>query len=164
MDIINILQFRKDHIDRLSNSSGSKGEKLAISQHEDWIERPKGTALKHLISELSKTGINIKRTSFDAIAIPVGNKVDFSSPKSIADHIKEMVFIEIKTTNKKSVKEDFTGYFFAFTEGELNAAEQLGEQHQVALVNKRTGNIVMSSIPRLLTRAKSMNWQVSVQL
>ncbi|WP_108944122.1 hypothetical protein [Shewanella halifaxensis] len=96
--------------------------------------------------------------------MPIGTKVDFNCPKSIQNHIYNMVFIEIKTTNNTSVKEDFTGYFFAFTQGELSASEQLGVRYAIALVNRRTKNIEMSSVPKLLVKAKSMNWQVSVQL
>ncbi len=164
MDIIDILRLRKEHVNRLSNTSGSKGEDLAIQKNQQWFERPKAKELNNLLTLLSESGINIKRTSFDAIELPVGVSIDFSCLNSIRAALPLMTFIEIKTTNKESVKEDFTGYFFAFTEGELHAAEQLGERHKVALVNKRTDNIVMSSIPELLARAKSMNWQVSVQL
>ncbi|PMK16019.1 hypothetical protein [Vibrio splendidus] len=164
MDIIDILQLRKEHVDRLSSTSGSQGENLAIQKNQQWIERPKAKELNNLLSLLSKSGINIKRTSFDAIEIPEGVSIDFGCLDSIKASLHLMNFIEIKTTNKESVKEDFTGYFFAFTEGELHAAEQLGERHKVALVNKRTDNIVMSSVPELLARAKSMNWQVSIQL
>ena len=164
MDIIDILQLRKEHVDRLSSTSGSQGENLAIQTKQQWIERPKAKELNNLLSLLSDCGINIKRTSFDAIELPEGVSINFSCLNSIKANLSLMNFIEIKTTNKESVKEDFTGYFFAFTEAELHAAEQLGERYKVALVNKRTENIVMSSIPELLARAKSMNWQVSVQL
>lgn len=58
----------------------------------------------------------------------------------------------------------FQDIFFAFTEGELSAAEQLKTRHKVALINKITGTVFMSSVPELLKRAKSLNWQVSVQL
>ncbi|CAH7038726.1 conserved hypothetical protein [Vibrio chagasii] len=164
MNIIDILQLRKEHIDRLSSTSGSQGENLAIQKNQHWIERPKAKELNNLLTLLSESGINIKRASFDAIELPEGVSVDFSCLDSIKTSLPLMTFIEIKTTNKESVKEDFTGYFFAFTEGELHAAEQLGERHKVALVNKRTEHIIMSSVPDLLARAKSMNWQVSVQL
>lgn len=164
MNILDSLQLRKEHVNRLSNVTGSEGEALAITQNDLWVKRPKGTELNNLLSELSKINIIIKRTSFDAIALPINNNVDFFCSKSISAGIKEMIFIEIKTTNKEAVKDDFTGYFFAFTEGELSAAEQLGERYKVALLNKRTGNIIMSSVPELLGRAKSMNWQVSIQL
>ncbi|MBY8238363.1 hypothetical protein KW539_10740 [Vibrio fluvialis] len=164
MEILEALLKRKAHADRLSNTSGSEGESFAISQNSTWIERPKGQLLDNLLSELKRTGIDIKRTSFDAIELPKGATLDFCSVESIKAHLPQMNFIEIKTTSKSSVKDDFSGYFFAFTEGELSAAEQLQSRHKVALINKVTGTVFMSTVPELLKRAKSMNWQVSVQL
>ncbi|MGR2998413.1 hypothetical protein ABMY37_01560 [Vibrio vulnificus] len=164
MEILEALLKRKAHADRLSNTSGLEGESFAISQNSTWIERPKGQLLDNLLNELKRTGIDIKRTSFDAIELPKGVSVDFSSVESIQSHLPQMNFIEVKTTSKSSVKDDFSGYFFAFTEGELSAAEQLKTRHEVALINKITGTVFMSSVPELLKRAKSVNWQVSVQL
>ncbi|MEZ8069171.1 hypothetical protein [Vibrio sp. FF145] len=77
MDIIDILQLRKEHIDRLSSTSGSQGENLAIQKNQQWVERPKAKELNNLLSLLSKSGINIKRTSFNAIEIPEGVSIDF---------------------------------------------------------------------------------------
>lgn len=39
-----------------------------------------------------------------------------------------MTFVEIKSTNKASVREDFNGFFFSPTEKEIGAARQLGER------------------------------------
>ncbi|AVH33418.1 hypothetical protein AL475_15990 [Vibrio fluvialis] len=164
MSITEILAMKKEHAERLSSFTGTTGEKLSIEDNKTWIERPKGSALSNLISALEQRGVKIKRTAFDAIAVPEDVTIDFQDIDSIGSHLDSFTFIEIKTTSKASVKEDFSGYFFAFTEGELRAAEQLGEKHQVALVNKKTESIVMSSVPELLSRAKSMHWQVSVQL
>ncbi|RQQ15535.1 hypothetical protein DF107_09070 [Burkholderia stagnalis] len=75
-----------------------------------------------------------------------------------------MMFIEIKTANQKRVRSGFTGFFFALTEGEIAASEVLKERHCVALYNKLSNELLMTSVPAILARAKSMNWQVSIQL
>lgn len=59
---------------------------------------------------------------------------------------------------------DFSGFFFALTEGEIAASEALGIRHRVALFNKLTGNIKMTSVVEIVAAAKSTNWQLSVQL
>ncbi|MEH0788922.1 hypothetical protein [Vibrio alginolyticus] len=163
MEIHDILNLRKEHLNRLSNYYGASGEKLAIGVHSNWIERPKGHELTNILSVLAEHKIVIKRTSFDAIAIPC-IEIDLNSCDSIREHINSFIFIEIKTTSKASVREDFSGYFFAFTENELNAAEQLGDRHRVALVNKRTERILITSVPELLARARSTNWQLSINI
>lgn len=135
-----------------------------LAQMPSYIPRPMGKQLGNLISALADTGINIRRASFDAISLPDGCQVDFSDMDSIHRHLPEMTFIEIKTANQARVKPDFSGFFFAFTEGELLAAELLGERHKVLLVNKGTGTVLLTSVPEILARSKSLNWQVSVQL
>ena len=75
-----------------------------------------------------------------------------------------MCFVEIKSANQARVKPGFSGFFFALTESEIVAAEALGKRHLVALYNKLTGELCLTSVPEILARAKSSNWQLSVQL
>jgi hypothetical protein len=78
--------------------------------------------------------------------------------------LPSMIFIEIKSASQERVKEGFGGLFFVLTVGEINAAEQLGERHRVALHNTNSGEVLMTSVAEILSRARSMTWQVSVQL
>jgi len=161
---IEVIELKRKHLLRFSSQNGADGETHAVDSMDDWIPRPKGNELKVLLSVLEESGITIKPTSFDALALPKDIKIDFTSKESVTNSISEMVFIEIKTANQKRVKEDFTGYFFALTESEIAASEVLGDKHKVALFNKITGVILMTSVAEIVKRAKSTNWQVSVQL
>lgn len=58
----------------------------------------------------------------------------------------------------------FGGFFFALTEGGINAGQQLGERHKVALHNTNSGEVLITSVAEIRSRARSMTWQVSVQL
>lgn len=159
-----IIDLKRRHALRLANQNGAAGEVHVLAQMPSYVPRPKGKQLANLISALAETGINIRKASFDAISIPDGCSVDFSEMDSIRQLLPAMTFIEIKTANQARVKPDFSGFFFAFTEGELLAAELLGERHKVFLVNKTTGTVMLTSVPEILARSKSLNWQVSVQL
>ena len=117
-----------------------------------------------LLDALAETGIVIKGSSFDAIALPDGTVVDFTDVEEVTRALPMMTFIEIKSASQERVKENFSGFFFALTESEIAAALALGDRHRVALYNKLTGNIVLSSVAEIMARAKSTNWQVSVQL
>ena len=75
-----------------------------------------------------------------------------------------MTFIEVKTATQERVKPGFSGFFFAFTENEISAATQLGSRYKVALFNKRTKELLITSLPELMKRAGSTTWQVSIQL
>ena len=159
-----LIELRRSHVMRFANSNGAAGEATIVSDQSGYIRRPRGPLAKVLLAALSEAGHTIKLSSFDAIALPHGVTVDFADINSVRARLPDMVFIEIKTANQARVKEDFSGFFFAFTEGELLAAEALGERHKVLLVNKTTGGMLLTSVAEILARSKSQNWQVSVQL
>lgn len=159
-----LINLRRQHTLRLANQNGAAGEAHVLSDASTYLPRPKGLAAQNLLSVLREGGIEIKLSSFDAIAFPQGAVVDLLDTSSIRQNLPQMTFVEIKTANQSRVRPDFSGFFFAFTEGELIASEILGERHKVLLVNKATGVVMLTSVPEILARSKSMNWQVSVQL
>lgn len=159
-----LVELRRSHLTRFANSNGATGEAMIVTEQFGYIKRPRGPLAKILLAALNEAGHSIKLSSFDAIALPHGMTVDFADINSVRSGLPNMVFIEIKTASQARVKEDFSGFFFAFTEGELLAAESLGERHKVLLVNKTTGGMLLTSVAEILERSKSRNWQVSVQL
>lgn len=164
MNLLEVINLKKQHLARYSNENGAHGELRILKSNDKWIPRPKGAALKLLLSVLKETGISIKPSSFDALSIPEGITIDFNDVDSIKNVISEIVFIEVKTANQDRVKEDFKGFFFALTENEIAAAEVLGSRHQVALFNKKTSKIMMTTVSEIVSRSKSSTWQVSIQL
>lgn len=164
MSPLELILTKRAHAARLANQRGAAGEQLALSDMEHWLPRPSGAGLKTLLAELRTLGIAIRGTSFDAIHIPGVPHLDFSNPDAVRDAAPRMTFIEIKTANQSRVKPGFQGFFFALTEGEIAAAEVLGTRHRVALFNKHTSEILLTSVAEILARAKSSNWQLSVQL
>jgi hypothetical protein len=164
MDPLELIESKKRHLARLANQRGASGESTALAGMTNWIPRPRGAGLKILLQALRSSGIEIKGSSFDAISVPVGVSLDFSDLSAVEAALPTMVFIEIKTANQARVGADFSGYFFALTEAEILAAELLRDRHRVALYNNKTGALLMTSVGEILTRARSTNWQVSVQL
>lgn len=159
---LEVISAKRAHLARLANQGGASGEQHAISTMDRWIPRPKGNALRILLEELAATGIKVKASSFDALA--VSEAIDFSDRKQVQLHLPDITFIEIKTSNQPRVQSGFKGFFFALTEGEIAAAEQLGVRHRVALFNRLTEELLITSVPEIIARTKSMNWQLSVQL
>jgi hypothetical protein len=164
MQILEILAEKRAHLERFSNLAGAAGEAEVLGKHNHFIPRPKGVHLTRLLEALEATGISIRRSSFDAIAIPIETTVDFEDTASLQATVGLMTFIEIKTASQKRVRSDFGGFFFAITESEIAAAHALGDRHRVMLFNKANGSMLMTSIPDLLVRARSMTWQLSIQL
>ncbi len=159
---LEVISEKKAHLARLANQGGAAGEQDAIILMEHWVPRPRAAELRILLNELAQTGIVIKSSSFDALALP--RPVDFSSSSSVINSLSEITFIEIKTANQSRVKPGFNGFFFALTESEIAAADLLGDRHRVALFNNLTGELLLTSVPEIIDRTKSMTWQLSVQL
>lgn len=164
MTPIELIRAKREHIARLANQRGAVGEAIALAEMDHWIERPSGSNLKLLLSELRETGVNIKGSSFDAIWLLDCVHIDFSNPAEVRDALPRMIFIEIKSPSQARVKPGFAGFFFALTENEIAASEALGNRHRVALYNKITGELLLTSVSEILARTKSSNWQLSVQL
>ena len=164
MKLIEIIQAKRAHLERFANQSGAAGEAVALLEMEHWIQRPKGAQLKVLLAALAETGIAVKGSSFDVIALPSAAQIDFSNSIEVRAALSSMCFVEIKTASQSRVKPGFAGFFFALTESEIVAAEVLGMRHRVALYNKLTGELLLTSVSEILTRKKSSTWQLSVQL
>jgi len=163
MDAAELIRSRRAHLARLAASHGAGGEVGAVALAH-WTPKPKGRGMKNLMHALAAAGTPIKASSFDAIALPDGGRVDFDETAAVQRALSTMVFIEIKTANQERVKDDFSGFFFALTEGEIDAAEKLGARHRVALYNARTQRLLMTSVTELLKRARSTTMQLSIQL
>lgn len=159
---LDLIREKRSHLARLANQSGAAGELAALASMDHWTPRPKGSALRRLLDALASDGIYIKASSFDAMATPV--PLAFGDLDVLRTQLMQTVFIEIKTANQARVKAGFAGFFFALTEREILAAEQLGDRHRVALYNNLTGELLLTSIPEILERSRSTNWQVSIQL
>jgi len=159
-----LISLKKQHADRLANQSSAAGESELLDEIASMIPRPKGKTLKVILKALANKGINIKGTSFDAIIVPDGIDVDFSNVESLQASIGELIFVEIKTTKKESVKDDFSGYFFALSEGEIAASEALEERYQVILYNYVQKKYLKTTVADILSRSKSRTWQLSLQL
>ena len=164
MTPLELVTSRREHAARLANQRGAAGELIALEEMQHWMPRPSGMGLKVLLNELRAAGKVIKSTSFDAIHIPGFASFDFSQALAVRAALPDMTFIEIKSASQSRVKPGFAGFFFALTEGEIAAAEVLGSKHRVALYNKLTGELQLSSVQEIITRARSSNWQISVQL
>ncbi|GAB2793763.1 hypothetical protein HNQ93_003786 [Hymenobacter luteus] len=164
MDPLDVIKAKRVHLARFANQQGAAGEVRALDDMSNWVSRPRGKGLKVLLAALLEIGIQIKASSFDAIELPQAQNIDFMNVDQVRELLPHMIFIEIKTANQARVKPDFSGFFFALTESEIAAADALGSRHRVALRNNLTGETYMTSVPEIISRAKSSSWQLSVQL
>jgi hypothetical protein len=163
-DLRALIAERRTHLTRFANQGGREGEVELVTGRPEWLERPRGRELKALLRALDAAGTPIKGSSFDAIALPAGLEPRLHDSLWIDEHLAAFTFVEIKTSNQPRVGPGFSGFFFALTEGEIEAAAVLGSRHRVALYNKRTGELLITSVEEILARASSRTWQLSVSI
>ena len=160
---IDELEGKRKKLSKAATTRGSEGEQGAMMLFKNLIDRPKGKDMKNLLQALSQLGLNIKPTSFDKIDSG-GIEINFSDVNHLVKILSQITFIEVKSTDRKSIPEDFSGYFFALTENEIDASIILGDRYKVLLINKVTGYSKWTTVKALLERAKSKTWQVSLNL
>jgi len=100
VSLMQIIGDKRVHVERLGNKNGAVGEVFVLGEMTEWVRRPRGKDLQILLSLLRETGISIKPTSFDAIALPARYKLDFLDPLSLVEALPLMYFVEIKCSNQ----------------------------------------------------------------
>ncbi|MDQ8048082.1 hypothetical protein [Luteibacter sp.] len=100
----------------VNSASGALGEELAIYKH-GWTRRPVGKEMANLLAALKQNGIDIQRTSFDALLVPDDVELELGTLYGLAERIKKATFIEIKSARRKNMPADFTEFFLPLPTG-----------------------------------------------
>ena len=89
--------------------------------------------------------------------------VDLNDSDSIFEHLADIVILEIKSTNKKTVKPDFRGHFFAITAAELLVAQSLGKRYRFIFVNTLTRSHLELTLQQIFARSRGIypTWSIS---
>lgn len=83
-------------------------------------------------------------------------KIDFDNEKEIEDKLDAISVYEIKSTNRKDMKRDFSGYFFDLTTAELLVAQSLKEHFKFAFVNTITEEYLELSLNEVFAKSKGI--------
>lgn len=79
---------------------------------------------RNILVAYAQLGFVLYGKAFDLIRCDVG--INYDDPKDIERNLGRLVIYEIKSTNKKIVKADFSRYFFSISMAELLTAQKLG--------------------------------------
>ncbi|HEY1810984.1 MAG TPA: hypothetical protein VGG74_01420 [Kofleriaceae bacterium] len=98
--------------------------------------------------------------AFDIVKKPT--EMDLDDVESIYRNIDELLVCEIKSTNNTSVKENFDGYFFAITAGEMLTAQSLGDRYRFVFVNTITREYLDQTLRQIFARSRGIypTWSV----
>lgn len=102
--------------------------------------------------------------SFDMVYIPKMEGIEFKE-EYIETHLDELIFVEIKTT-QKFLPENPTGFFFGATEKEFNFGKLIGEKFRFCLVclNEKSPSYVLLTLEELdkIVKIKRIQYQINL--
>jgi hypothetical protein len=149
---------------KLGGTSKTTAQKAAkiLEESGNGFYVPNSLERRKLLVAFAERGLTLYGKAFDIIKIPTKDKV--LTLRDIEDHFHHLLIYEIKSTNKISVKDDFTGYFFSLSTAELLTAQNLGEKYKFILVNTVTKKVLELSLRELYAKAKGIYPSWSVQL
>jgi hypothetical protein len=90
------------------------------------------------------------------------NPVNLDSVPEIEQHLDDIILYEVKSTNRKNIGPDFSGYFFALTTAELLVAQNLKKRYKFVLVNVITESFVELTLTEVFAKAKGIypTWSI----
>lgn len=89
-------------------------------------------------------------------AIKCKKKIDFSNEKEISDNLDNITVYEVKSTNRKALKADLSGYFFDLTTAELLVAQSLKKHFKFAFVNTITKQYQEFTLNEVFAKSKGI--------
>ncbi|MCH8833677.1 MAG: hypothetical protein IIA81_05240 [Thaumarchaeota archaeon] len=112
------------------------------------------TEKKNLALAFARKNMVIYGKAYDIIRYK--KKIDFSNEKDVEKKFDDITVYEIKSTNRKDVKKDFSGYFFDLTTAELLVAQSLKTRFKFVFVNTVTGNYNELSLNQVFAKSKAI--------
>jgi hypothetical protein len=121
---------------------------------------PTARQKQNLLVAFAKKGKVVYGKAFDIVRVT--GSVNLDDLASVEANLHRVVIFEIKST-KKSLRADFSKFFFGLTGAEVLVAQSLKEQFKFMLVNTTTGEHLEISLAQIFSRAKGIypTWSIS---
>ncbi len=108
----------------------------------------------NLAIALLKKNMVIYGKAYDIIKCK--KKIDFSNEVDISNNLDSIMIYEIKSTNRKDLKSDLSGYFFDLTTAELLVAQSLKKYYKFAFVNTITKQYKEFTLNEVFAKSKGI--------
>lgn len=107
-----------------------------------------------MLVAFAKARLPLYGAAFDIIQLAA--PIDLSDPNDIHANLQHIRIGEVKSTNRSAIGDDFAGYFFNITAGELLTAQALGAKYQFLFVNTVTRFHIERSLQEVFAAARGM--------
>jgi hypothetical protein len=120
---------------------------------------PTAAQKKNLVVAFAKRDMIVYGKAFDVLHL--SQMFDLDSLEQIEANLSEIVVCEIKST-KKTVGEDFRGYFFGLTAAEVLVAQSLKAQFRFVFVNTVSGAHIELQLNEVFAKARGIypTWSI----
>jgi hypothetical protein len=144
------------------HGTAKKAIKILVELNQGYIEPNKRERLNLVIAFAKKNKI-IYGKAFDIVKIKGPKKIDLENIEEIERSLEDIIIYEVKSTNKKDIKQSFDKYFFSLSTAELLVAQNLKEYFKFIFVNTVTKEIMELTLKQLFEKAKGIYPVWSIQ-
>jgi hypothetical protein len=139
--------------------TAKKATGILIAKKSGYIV-PTARQKQNLLVAFAKKGKVVYGKAFDIVRVT--GSVNLDDLASVEANLHRVVIFEIKST-KRSLRADFSKFFFGLTGAEVLVAQSLKEQFKFMLVNTATGEHLEISLAQIFARAKGIypTWSIS---
>ena len=106
---------------------------------------------KNLVVAFARKGKVVHKRAFDLIRI--SGKVDFSDENDIMKNLKNITFIELKST-ASSKDSKFSGQFFGLTVNQMSMGQTFKDQYRFIFLDIKNNNILEMDLKKLYSRMR----------
>lgn len=155
--------FKNEESIKLGGTTKSTAKKAAeyLLSLDIGFKVPSRKGRKNLLIVFAESGLTLYGKAFDIVKSTAA--IDFDELAEVRKNLHSITIYEIKSTNKKSVKENFERYFFSISTAELLTAQNLKEKYRFVFVNTLTNNILDMSLQDIYKNAKGIYPSWSIQ-
>ncbi|GHG14245.1 hypothetical protein GCM10017784_00280 [Deinococcus indicus] len=148
-------------IDNSSNKRTARTAALLIMRQLEHCHEPTTEERATICVAFARKGKPVYGKAFDLFQISA------QYPRSTdgieqAIHHGDLRLLEVKSTGRAKIDDDFSGYFFSLSTAELLVAQALGELYQFAFYNTTTKTLKLHTLNEIYKKAKGVypTWSI----
>jgi hypothetical protein len=139
-------------------STARKAAAILVAKNAGfWV--PTARQKQNLAVAFAKRGMVVYGKAFDIVR--TSGTVNLDELADVERNLDKITIFEIKST-RKSLKPDFSGYFFALTAAEVLVAQSLRKNFRFVFVNTTTGDFLELDLVGIFARARGIypTWSI----
>jgi hypothetical protein len=145
----------------MSSQQTAKKAAELLAKHDPLIRIPTKKEKTNLLIAFAQKNKVIYGNAFDVVRL--GKDIDLNDIESVIHNLQHITLLEVKSTNRENINDNFSGYFFGLTTAELLVAQNLGNKYRFIFVNTVTGHTLELKLNELFAKAKGIypQWSIS---